>query len=402
MSKRIYGDDATIKRAREAGTGTNYINWDAINELPEEYEAIITEIKFDPKKLDADFSAVDGKNGDTWMPQPQMMYRIAEACGISGGNDSQVEPLIEEVDMNMMLMKPMDAEPTIRKMIVGRQVTKYSERLQEDGTFLKSSPCTVAYNAYERCCGLWANEEKSTNGYDASIVKQWPSGDKYVHVEYKKNGKTESFDAALKYDTPFKRKAHFYEELKFAHAKAETKAYEKSIRELAGLQTGYKTDMLAGGSLTFAKIRRSREILKMESAARLGAMSRGDVPQVRALFAPESQDETQPAEPAAAAETDPFAAPDVTDIQVTHEPEPAKPEPKKTPRESLIATIEHYKAEKLIPQSMEVNTNNVLAWLKNTMDAETKKDLWPKAINRLIDIEKTIPEKGRITHGLYK
>jgi hypothetical protein len=396
MSKRIFGDAETIKRAREAGTANNYINWDAINELPEEYEAVITEIKFDPKKLDADFSPVDGKNGDTWMPQPQMMYRIAEACGISGGPDSQVEPLIEEVDINLMLMKPMDAEPTIRKMIVGRQVTKYSERLQEDGTFLKSSPCTVAYNAYERCCGLWANEEKSTNGYDSSIVKQWASGDKYVHVEYKKNGKTESFDAALKYDTPYKRKAHFYEELKFAHAKAETKAHEKTIRELAGLQTGYKTDMLASGSLTFAKIRRSREILKMESAARLGAMSRGEVAPVRQLFAPDvaAVDDAPPT--AEQPEIDPFA---VTDIPGVHD---AEPEQKKTPRECLITTLEHYKAEKLVPDNMIGACDKILAWLNKEKNAEKDNKVWPLAIERLKTIENAIPEKKRITHELYK
>jgi hypothetical protein len=376
MSKRIFGDAETIRKAREAGTANNYINWDAINELPEEYEAVITEIKFDPKKLESDFSAVDSKK-TTWMPQPQLMYRIAEACGISGGNDSQVEPLYEEVDINPMLMKPMDAEPCIRKMIVGRQVTKYSERLQEDGTFLRSSPCTVAYNAFERCAIMWADEEKWTEGYS----------------------KPNKFDN--KYDTPYRRRSHFYDELKFAHSKAETKAHEKTIRELAGLQTGYKTEMLQGGSLTFAKIRRSREILKMESAARLGAMSRGEVAPVRALFAPDAESEpaTEP-EPVTqpASSSDPFAL-EVTDVTATHETEP---EPKKTPRECLIATLEHYKTEKLVPENMIKETDNVLTWLTKNADAETKKDLWPKAILRLTLIEKTIPEKGRVTHDLYK
>jgi hypothetical protein len=371
MSKRIFGDAETIKRAREAGTANNYINWDAINELPEEYEAVITEIKFDPKKLDADFSPVDSKK-TTWMPQPQLMYRIAEACGISGGDDSNVEPLIEEVDINPMLMKPMDAEPTIRKMIVGRKVTKSSERLQEDGTFLKSSPCTSSYNAFERCCALWADEEKWTEGYS----------------------KPNKFDN--KYDTPYRRRSHFYEELKFAHAKAETKAHEKTIRELAGLQTGYKTDMLASGSLTFAKIRRSREILKMESAARLGAMSRGDVQPVRQLFAPDATAVDDAPSTIEQSESDPFA---VTDIPGVHD---AEPEPKKTQRECLIAVLEHYWEEKLVPDNMVKETNNVLTWLNKNADAESKKDLWPKAINRLMAIEKVIPEKGRVTHELYK
>jgi hypothetical protein len=397
MSKRIFGDEDTIKRAREENTGTTYINWDAINELPEEYEAIITEIKFDAKNLEKDFSPIDSK-GETWMPQPQLMYRIAEACGISGGDNSLVEPLTEEVDINPMLMKPMDAEPTMRKMIVGRSVTKFSERLQEDGTFLRSSPCTITYNAFERCTIMWMEEEKSTNGYSADKVKSWPSGDKYVHVEYTKNGKKESFDAVLKYDTPFKRRAHFYGELKFAHSKAETKAHEKTIRELAGLQTGYKTEMLASGSLIFARIRRSREILKLESAARLGAIGRGEGPMKSGerLFgkaSPESTANKMPEE-----EPDPFAIGTET-VDVVPAPEPEKPKP--TIRELLITVMEHYQAESLIPKDHIKRCENLLTWLHTNTDAESKKDLWQKAINLLTAVEKTIPEKGRVTHKLY-
>jgi hypothetical protein len=381
MNKRIFGDEDTIKRAKENNTGTSYINWDAINELPDEFEAIITEIKFDPKKLDADFAPID-KDSDgkvkTWMPQPQLMYRIAEACGISGGDNSLVEPLIEEVDINPMMMKPMDAEPTIRKMIVGRKVTKYSERLQEDGTFLKSSPCTSAYNAYDRCCTAWADEEKWTDGYA-------------------KKGKYDN-----KYDTPFKRKAHFYSELKFAHAKAETKAHEKTIRELAGLQTGYKTEMLSSGSLTFARIRRSREILKLESAARIGALSRGDTPKASALFSDKKaqlellQNAIKNAEKEI--EPDPFATGTET-VDVEAKPEPEKP---KTQREQLIHILELYQGEGLLPKNMIKEIENVLTWLHKNADAESQANLWLKAINRLKLIEDTIPAKGREEHDLYK
>jgi hypothetical protein len=184
--------------------------------------------------------------------------------------------------------------------------------------------------------------------------------------------------------------------LKFAHAKAETKAHEKTIRELAGLQTGYKTEMLSGGSLTFAKIRRSREILKMESAARLGAMSRGEVQPVRQLFALESESETDASPITEQAEIDPFA---VTDIPGVHD---AEPEPKKTPRECLIATLEHYKAEKLVPDNMIAACDKILAWLNKEKDAEKDDKVWPLAIERLKTIEKAIPEKGRVTHELYK
>ncbi len=354
--KNIYGDKATIDRARKAPAGDKgvYINWQAIEELPDEYEAIVTEVKYDPANPKASFSDVG--NG-TWMPNPDTMYKIAEACGISGVDNSASLPIIEEVDINPMLMKPLDAQPTIRRMIVGRSVTKQSTVMQEDGTLRTSSPCTSEYNAWERCCELWSKEEMYTNGYK-NPPGQYPN----------------------KYDTMYKRKLHFDSEMKFAHAKAETKAYLKTIRELANLVTGYKTADLVSGSLIFAKIRRSRELLKLETAARLQAMSRGiEAPKVETLLFPTSAPEPEQ-------EPDPFA-----------EPEPIK----KSKREEFIDTLTYYLDNQMVTVGLVEGMTGVLNWLKNHTDAEADAAKWQAAVSRLRKVEEAIPEDGRLTHGIY-
>ncbi len=155
---QIYGDPEAIKRAEAAKAGDKsiYINMDAIRELPDEYEAVVTEVAVDPKNLKADFSDVGSGN---WMPQTQLMYRIAEACGIGGGDRSVSKPIVEEIDINPMLMLGMTEVPTVRKMTVGRSVTKFSTRMQEDGTPRTSSPCNAEYNVWDRCLEEWAKEE---------------------------------------------------------------------------------------------------------------------------------------------------------------------------------------------------------------------------------------------------
>jgi len=362
---KLIGDPNVIKEARgkPAGDRSVYINWDAIRDLPPQFEVAVTEVKFNPKDLAADFSDVG--NG-TWMPQPHLMYEIAEACGIAGGDTSATEPLIEEVDINDMLMKPLDAEPTYRKMCVGRQVRKFSTRMQEDGTLARSSVCTSAYNVWERCVESWSKEELYTDGY------------------------TKAGKYPPKYDTPRKRKAHFDGEMKFAHAKAETKAHLKTIRELAGLVTGYKAADLASGKLIFAKVRRSREILQAESAARLSALSKGiEAPTVTAaLFGPSSAEEVPEDEPIREVE------PESPEFDI--EPEPAQ---EQTKRKELIATFRHYVNEGLIVPESSESVNNVVAWLEKDPKAEESTARWNKSIEILKYVESKIPEEGRLTHG---
>ena len=372
--KKIYGDQAVIERVKQAKPGdkTMYINWEAINELPEEYEVIITEIKFDSKKLDGDFSNVGADNNPSWMPATQLMYRVAEACGISGGENSIAEPLMEDVDINPMLMKSMEDAPTYRKMKVGAKVVKYATRLQEDGTPLRSSPCTSEFNVWERCQELWSKEEMYTEGY--SKPSKYPN----------------------KYDTQYKRRNHFQSELKFAHAKAETKAYLKSIRELAGLQTGYRTEDLNAGRLVFARVRRSREVLRMETAARLQAISKGiGTQEAEKLLFGTVVDEAQPIPPE--------ADPEVVEQEPTETftaPEPVKP-PETTKREEMIAVLKNYLDTDLIVEEYKESAKNIFQWLVDNQGAEADAMYWPKAIGILTEIEKKIPEEGRITHGLY-
>ena len=359
---RIIGDPETIKRVENAKPGDKsmYINLDAIRELPDEYEIVLTEIRFDPKNLKADFSDVGNK---TWMPTPQLMYRIAEAKGIHGGEKSISEPVIEDIDINPLLMAPLTQAPTIQRRTVGRKVTKYSTVVEEDGTLRRSSPCTCLYNVWERCCEAWSKEEFYTDGY-------------------KKAGAYPN-----KYDTPLKRKLHFDSEMKFAHAKAETKAHEKTIRELAGLMTGYSETDLKDGRLVFAKVRRSAMALKLETAARVDAIRRG-------VSAPAPVEALFGAEPAAQIE-----APPPSDIEFA----PPEPEPvaQKSKRDEMLAVLQVYKAENRVPVDDMKAVDSMIAWLDKTPDADTNPThaaWWSKCVKNLETIEQKIPAVGRLEH----
>lgn len=358
MNSRIFGNPEAIKRAQEAHAGdkTVYVNWDLIKELPEEFEPVLTELKIDIKK---DFSDIGNGN---YMPKPELMYKIAEAAGISGGEKSIYDSIIEEIDINPMLCKSIEEPPTFRKMTVGYTVTKYATRLQEDGTPLRSSPCTCAFHVWNRCMELWNKEETYTEGYS-------------------KQGKYPN-----KYDNKFKRKSHFSSEMKFAQAKAETKSYLKAIRELAGLMTGYRQEDLISGRLSFVKIRRSHGSIKMETAARLAALSQGkqiEAPEPNLLFADEP--ETIP-------ET---AHQKLFSGELKSEPLPD------TAREMLIKTLNHYLSDDLVGDNNKDTAKNIISWLESTPEAENDEKFWPKALNILKEIENNIPDEGKIDHKLY-
>lgn len=337
----------------QPGDKSVYINFDAINDLPEEFEAVVTEVLFDTKRLDMSFSNVGSQKEPAWQPKVELMYKIAEACGISGGDESETQPMVEDVDINPMLCKSMEAPPTYRRMTVGRSVSKRSSRLMEDGSLLWSSLCTAEYNVWERCNELWSKEESYTDGYKKA--SQYPP----------------------KYDNQYKRRAHFDSEMKFAHAKAETKAYVKSIRELAGMPTGFSTADLASGKFVFARIRRSKMVLKMETAARISAISRGNAPQpMPALFGPE--------EP-------------VFDEMPIDEPieEPAKKD------SHIVAIFEEY-LPNINDLALAEEAQKTLDWLKAQDDPKAKPKFYAKALENLKRIEEAIPEAFRIQHNLYQ
>jgi hypothetical protein len=386
----IVGNAETIARSKKAGPNDkwNHVNWDAINDLPEEFEPVITEIKYDPANLKESFSDV---GNETYMPKPELMYAIAEACGITGGDNSVTEPLIEEVDWNRIKSK-IGEPPNLVRAKVGVKVSKYSSVMQEDGTFRKSDVCTSNYNAYDRCCELWSKEEADTNGYTVEIKdgKYTAFGKDQYGPHYYKG----QYAYALKYRTQYQRQAHFDAEMKFASAKAETKAHLKTIRVLAGLMTGYKKDDLKSGVLVFSKIRRSRAVLKMETGARLAALSRGEIgstPTV-ALFGPQ----------AAPAEAEPPEAQveyAVSERIEEDSPFGADPEPVKDPRAEYVAVLGNY-FPKMIAADKQDRAGKILNWAKTSNDAATHKD-WPRAIDFLKEVEAALPDEMRLTHRLY-
>lgn len=355
---------AKIKNEYKPGDPSVYINFDAIADLPEEYEAVITEVLFDPKNLNKSFVNVGSKSNPSWMPSTELMYKIAEACGISGSPDSETTPIIEDVDINPMLMKGLDAPPTYRRMTVGRSVSKRSSRLMEDGTPLWSSLCTTDYNVWERCMDLWSTEEAYSEGYTKKL----------------------NYEKAYKYETMYKRRAHFDSEMKFAHAKAETKAYLKTIRELAGLPTGFTTEDLASGKFVFARVRRSKSLLKMETAARLQAISRGFSGSPPSLFGPADDGKTS---------FEQLPEPPVV-YDATGDEIPEKPKPS----ELAIILFKEY-LESIKDKELLESGKKTLSWLESTEDPEANAKYYAKALDNLKAIEESIPEAFRIEHHLF-
>jgi hypothetical protein len=390
----ILGNQEAIDRAKKADPGdkSNHVNWDAIDALPEEYEAVITEVKYKPTDLKASFSDV---GNDTWMPKPELMYEIAEACGIVGGDNSVTEAMVEEVDWNRIKARIGEA-PNMVRAKVGARVRKYSSVMQEDGTFRKSDVCTSEYNVYERCCELWSKEEADTNGYTVEIKDgEYTAFDKKFYGPHYYKGK---YAYGLKYRTQYQRQAHFDAEMKFAHAKAETKAHLKTIRVLAGLMTGYKKEDLTSGVLIFMKIRRSRAVLKMETGARLAAMSRGEIgstPQVALFGATAAPQDTQPPEQGPNVED--AVSERVDDDSPFGAPQP--PVEKKDPREEYIAVLNNYYPKK-IADTKQGKAKTILDWASKNKECTGHKD-WPQAIAFLKEIESELPDEFRIDHKLY-
>lgn len=348
MESRIKGNHALIEKAKRATPqDTNiYINWEALQELPDQFEAVITAVKFDPQKLDQSFTNVGTQSRPSWMPNTNLMYEIAEAKGISGGDNSISESVYEEVDINPMLCKGFEDQPTYRRIKVGAKVVKFSTVLEEDGTYRRSSPCTQVYNVWDRCRELWSKEEKYTNGYTKSAGQY-----------------------GYKYQTKFDRQAHLDSEMKFAMAKAETKAYTKTIRELAGLMTGYNTHDLAKGELLFAKIRKSSEALKLEQAAYLSSLSNGVKNDTSLLFGktPDKEDDIK----------------NVSET-VNHEETPTL-----TPIEEAIKEAEAYlETGKLNPEMINV-CNGIIDYLKRDPNAD-KGENWGPVTSDLAKVKNSL------------
>ena len=350
MNSRIIGNEDMLKRAKSAQPGdkTTLINFELINELPDEFEPMLVTVTF---KFPDDFSKV---GNDAYIPTADLMYRIAEAKGISSYGDSIVEPVYQDVDWSLLTL---DDQPNIQRIKVGYSVTKRSCVMQEDGTSRISSPCTIEYNAWDYCVALWMNEEKYTEGY------------------------TKNNDKA-KYNSKYARKAHFYGEqgIKFAQRKAETKAYLKTIRELASMTTGYKSSDLASKSFMFIKIRRSSSVLKMETAARLAALSSGAEYKAPELFG------EQPSRQIEAPSQD-----------IIQQPEPEQTTPIDI---KLLEVFSYYKKNDVIPPEQLDGINAVIKWLEDENQDHTNERFLEKAIEKLKELEETIPEMMKMEYDI--
>ena len=381
MSK-IYGDEDTIKRAREAkpGDSTVIVNWDAIKEIPDQYEVKIIEVKFDPSNLEKFFTNVGTKYDPKYYPHIEFMYKIAEARGVSGG-EAITETLYEDVEIDEM---NMTTTGQIIKKKVGYMVKKSAYVLEEDGTTRPSGERISIENAWEECVKAWHKEEKITEGYSPAIVKDGEYeyyNKKYTGKHYFIiNGKYKNA-VPLKYDTKWKRKCHFDDELAKSLGKADSKAKSKAIREVVGLQTGFLPEDLAEGRIIVSRVRRSRGILQAESAARLSALSNGTQEQKEhtMLFGPSGGT-----------------------IEMVEDTEPEIEIVTPTNREKLIKALEYYLNEETVELN-ETDTgtvNTMLKWLNDTLDAESNEAFWNKAMGNLKKIESGIPEFARFEHGL--
>jgi predicted SnoaL-like aldol condensation-catalyzing enzyme len=237
----------------------NYINYDVIDSLPDGWEISISEFKFDPNKIDEYFTNLGSYKKPSWYPKTETMYKIGDMIGAEGTKYTMTDWITEEVDINPILMKPIAAEPTMRKMIVAARVTKISKVRCEDGNFRQSTPESNEFNFFDRACLEFLNEEEVTDSYKK-------------HEKYRDSGK----DIPFKFNTPVKRQKRLVELKKFAVQQAGTKATCKTIRVLAGIPTGFETKDLQDGKLVFMKYIKSKKVQKLELAAHLDAIRQGN------------------------------------------------------------------------------------------------------------------------------
>jgi hypothetical protein len=294
MSNKILGSKDLIKKVENASPfDTNiHVNLEALRELPEQFSAVLKSVKFDPKDLDKNFTNISGK----WMPKPQLMYDIAEARGVRGSMFYEAKNVMEEVNINPMLCKDYEDQPTMRVMHTGCSSTKQAVVTEDDGTESTGSPCTVIDTFWNECLKVWAAEEEATQGYDPSMVKDG----KYTYYKKEYTGKHYIVQngqyknaVPVKFDTKWKRKSYYEKQKDLSMNMAQTKSWLKAIREKAGLITAYETKDLTSGELIFSKIVKSSESLKLESLAHLDRISKGIPDQNQSLLFGEQKEQVK-------------------------------------------------------------------------------------------------------------
>ena len=184
--------------------------------------------------------------------------------------------------------------------------------------------------------------------------------------------------------------------MKFAQQKAETKAYTKAIRELASLMTGFDQEDLVSGAFLFVKIRRSAAVLKMETAARLHALSSGagETYDARQLFGEQKKQISAP-------EPQDVAPEPVVEPMPAQEPEPEQ-EQTGPIDEQLLILFSYYRAEKLVPGDKSANVDSVIKWLEDARNDHSDERYVTRAIDLLKTIEAGVPAFALKEHNLYE
>jgi hypothetical protein len=380
---QVYGRKETLAYAKNAKPGdqTVIVNWDLISEIPDQYEVKIVDVEFDPKNISAFFTNVGTEKNPKWYPHIDFMYKIAEARGVSG-SDVEATILYEDVEIDEINMT--ETGQIVRKK-VGYEVKKSSTVLEEDGTLRGSGERISMENAWETCVKAWHKEEKATQGYSPEIVK---NGEftyykkKCTGAHYYVQSGQYSNATPLKYDTKWKRRCHFDEELSKALGKADSKVKSKCIREIVGLPTAFESHELQRGKITVTRVIRSRKILQAEAAANLSSMANGNQPQLESqeiLFGSQEEKETtSPIQPSA-------------QVKV--------PEPQ-TRYDQALEVLGFYISEKLMPDNAIAAAQETLDWLNNNPNAESSQ-YWGNVTNRIKSIESQVAQDFRKNHSIY-
>ncbi len=346
-------DKERIKNATPQDTLV-LVSLDPLENLPEQYTAKITSVTFDYLNLEKHFTNTGSKNQPSWYPHVELMLDIAKAKGVEKGDTYNSESIIEEVDVNPLLMKGFESEPTYRKIHVGARVEKNVSALMEDGSSFSSPVCVSEYNAWLRCKKAWSKEEEETQGYTVPL----DSYGKYKNPWGKM--------VPCKYNNRFKRQSHFDQELQTAQSKADTNSFTKAVRWVAGLKTGYPTNELGSGKFLFVKIIKSVSAINKEQNATLENIRTGgnpSAPAQKALFGT------------------PEPAP-----ELTPEPEPpAEPQGENKTQEAI----------KFLEKNMDYLTNkkeadSALTWLKKTPSAHEDTGTWPRIETLMSNIKQEL------------
>lgn len=371
----IKGDQSTIDRIEKAkpGDASVYVNLDAIRSLPDLFEAHTAVLEYN---IDDDFTNVGTQKQPSYYPKPKLFYSIAEKCGISGTDYASVESIYEDVDISEMNMSDV---PQITRKKVGYKVVKQSQKLEEDGGQRISSPRSSSQNAWDDCLQLWAKEEAATEGYNPELL----SKDNYGNLQYSYTYNGQKKFKKCMYDTKWKRKVHFHAELDKAEGKADTKAVCKTIRELAGLKTGYTPGDLKEGKFYFVKITRSELDMKMESAARYAGLANGnqEAKQVtRALFSENSSPEPE------------INITPQADVTPEPEPEPEKEAEKKGFEITVNSVLDFIKknVDNISDAEKAEKGRKIISWLEQKPDITTDRNssIWQRAVNYYLELKK--------------